>query len=271
MARFEKALSLQPGMQEPLQYIVSSYVSKGETKKAIDLVEAQLKASPGNAFLLNTLGSLYEMNKDTANAEQYYRKAIESNPGAPDLYVSLANFYVRQNMTDKAIGELKAALQKNPNSISANMALAGIYQSQKKNDLAKEHYKTSPEGQSQVRGGGQQPRLHLCRRGNEHRRSPGPRTDGQGAGAGQPLHVRHPRLGLLQEERIQPRHRLSEGCRRQDAQSSPLSITTSAWPTIRTGRWSRQRRNLPGPSRLTRTSPGQQRRRKFCRKRSKNS
>ena len=66
-------------MAEPLQYIVSSYMVKGETKKAIDLVEAQLKAAPGNPFLLNMLGSLYEVNKDTASAEQYYRKAIESS------------------------------------------------------------------------------------------------------------------------------------------------------------------------------------------------
>jgi tetratricopeptide (TPR) repeat protein len=130
LAKFEKALSLQPNYIEPLQYIVSVYMSRKEYRKAFDRAAQQLPSAPNNPFLYAMLGSLYEANKDVNNAEVYMKKAIDLNPGLPALQVSLANFYMRQNMVGKAKNEYLATVQKSPDSLPAHMALGMIYESE---------------------------------------------------------------------------------------------------------------------------------------------
>ena len=42
-----------------MRFIVNSYMGRGEAQKAIDRVEAQLKAAPCNPYFYNLLGALY--------------------------------------------------------------------------------------------------------------------------------------------------------------------------------------------------------------------
>ena len=140
MTQLEKALSLQPNFLEALSLIAGVYINQKENKKAIERVEAQIRASAQNPFFYNLLGRLHEVNKDKTGAETNYKKAIELNPNISGFYISLGSFYIQQNLAEKAIEEYNLAVQKDPNSISAYMGLGIIYDTQKKYDQAKEYY-----------------------------------------------------------------------------------------------------------------------------------
>jgi len=97
LTQFEKALVLfnREFLRKRLIYIASSICIRKRNKKAIERVEAQIKASPQNPFFYNMLGRLYEVNKDVANAEdELYKKAIEINPNAAGIpYLSCQFLY----------------------------------------------------------------------------------------------------------------------------------------------------------------------------------
>ena len=77
VAEFEKALSLQPNYLEPLQFIVSVFLNKKDTKKALDRVRYQIAVVPKDPFLYCLLGKVFEANKDNVNAENNFKKAID--------------------------------------------------------------------------------------------------------------------------------------------------------------------------------------------------
>ena len=137
---FEKAVSMDATLLEPVQYITAVYLKRKDFDQAVARVRRQLDVAPANPFLNNLMGSVYEAAGNLTDAEKYMKKALELEPSAPALHVSLAGFYLRHKMTEKAKTQYLSAIDKEPQTLSAHMALGLIYEGEKNYDQAQNHY-----------------------------------------------------------------------------------------------------------------------------------
>lgn len=145
LAYLEKALLIKADYLEPLQFITSALLKKGDGQQALVRVKRQIDLIPDNPSLYLLLGNMYEAVHDTKTAEVTYKKALSLAPGLPFLHASLANFYVRQNKLEIAKKHYHAVIEKAPDNLSACMLLGMIYESERNYEKAMGFYRQALE------------------------------------------------------------------------------------------------------------------------------
>ena len=143
MSEFEKAISLNPQLIQPLAHIMGILIEQGGADKAIERANKQLTASQNSPLIYNLIGKAYLVKKDDKKAEEYFNKSIEIDKNTLASYMDLGALYVRNKTYDKAIARFEEAIKVNPNYLQPYMLIGILYDSQKNHDKAKEYYEKS--------------------------------------------------------------------------------------------------------------------------------
>lgn len=102
------------------------YLSESRADRAIEVLEAYLKAQPADGQAMILLGSALMAKGHDARAVSYMKQALQARD-APEFRTVLGLSLIRSGQSLSAIPELEAALKMNPGQPQAATALIGLY------------------------------------------------------------------------------------------------------------------------------------------------
>ena len=137
---FDRALTLNPGLMEPLMSLVSMDVQDGKGPAARERVQARLDKGTPTSSLLALAGTTWAATGDLAGAESFLKRAIETDSSNFEAYSALARVYVAQRKPDAAVAEFDRLIAKQPNAVGAQTMAALILQGQGKESEAQQRY-----------------------------------------------------------------------------------------------------------------------------------
>ena len=117
-----------------------AYNNKGETYKAIDIMNRALKKNPKNSDFLNNLGMFYSNIYEYKKAEVKYKKGLKINNNNLSLLNNLANLKKDLDQTDEAVSIYEKILSIKPDALLVMYNLAGLYNSLGKFEKSKKLY-----------------------------------------------------------------------------------------------------------------------------------
>lgn len=122
------------------EYAVALYAT-GDTGKAKEQYEAQLKLSPEDATLRNNLGNVYRDLGDYEKAVDAYQKSIDLSPKQTNAYINLANLYLYTlDKKDLAIEVYEDALRNSQDNQDLMVLLGIAYEQSGDKDNARETF-----------------------------------------------------------------------------------------------------------------------------------
>jgi len=128
--------------QAHYDYAVALYAT-GDTAKAKDQYEADLKINPNNAVLQNNLGNVYRDLGDYQKSIDAYQKAISIDSKSVNPYINLANLYIYTlNKKDLGVKTFQQALQNLPGNQTIEVLLGVAYEQTGDKDSARQAYQT---------------------------------------------------------------------------------------------------------------------------------
>ena len=139
-AAFEKALSLDERLVEPLTALVSLDLQEKQPAKARARVEQRLQKTPNASAVLALAGRTWAATGDAAKGEEFLRRAIDADASNLDAYGLLAGLYLSQQKPDQAVGEFDKLAARQPKAVGPPTLAAMILQSQGKDDEARQRY-----------------------------------------------------------------------------------------------------------------------------------
>jgi putative PEP-CTERM system TPR-repeat lipoprotein len=123
------------------------YLSESRADRAVEVLEAYLKAQPGDGQAMILIGSALMAKGQNVRAMSYMKQALQTRD-APEFRTVLGLSMIRSGQAAGAIPELEAALKQNPGQNQAAAALVGLYlrsgQTQKAVTLAESMVKRRP-------------------------------------------------------------------------------------------------------------------------------
>lgn len=102
------------------------YLDEARTDRAIEVLEAYLKAQPADGQAMILLGSALMAKGHHARAVSYMKQALQTRD-APEFRTVLGLSLMRSGQSNSAIPELEAALKMDPGQPQAATALIGLY------------------------------------------------------------------------------------------------------------------------------------------------
>ncbi len=120
--------------------ICLAYNNKGETYKAIDIMNKALKKSPKNSDFLNNLGMFYSNIYEYKKAEAKYKKGLEIDNNNLSLLNNLANLKKDLDQADEAVIIYEKILSIKSDALLVMYNLAGLYNSLGKFEKSKKLY-----------------------------------------------------------------------------------------------------------------------------------
>jgi putative PEP-CTERM system TPR-repeat lipoprotein len=102
------------------------YLGEARTDRAIEVLEAYLKAQPADGQAMILLGTALQAKGQHARAVAWMKRALETRD-APEFRTVLGLSLIRGGEAASAIPELEAALKLNPGQAQAASALVGLY------------------------------------------------------------------------------------------------------------------------------------------------
>lgn len=124
-ADFRRALDLEPGQPDVLNYLGYSWLVQGEhIQKAQDYIEQALEQRPVDAHIIDSMGWAYYMRGDFAAAVEYLEQAAEITPQDPTINEHLGDAYWRVGREIEARFQWQRALQfepENPESLKEKL------------------------------------------------------------------------------------------------------------------------------------------------------
>lgn len=137
---FKTAMKLDPSEEEAVTSLALLYNEEGDTKKAIETLNAVPEASR-TAKMYAALGYTYEQQKDYKQAIAAYREALKQDKENVDAMRGLAQNLLNDGQTDAALSEFRMVQDADPQDPQASLRLSEIYRRQGKFDLAMENLK----------------------------------------------------------------------------------------------------------------------------------
>lgn len=102
------------------------YLSEGNENRAIEVLEAYLKATPSDGQAMTLLGSALMTKGQYSRAASLMQHALETRD-SPEFRTVLGLSLIRGGKTGSGLGELESAYKKDPRQITAATALVGQY------------------------------------------------------------------------------------------------------------------------------------------------
>src|SRR5450759_4361700 len=137
---FEKALSLDDRLVEPLTGLVLLDVEGKAPARARARIEQRLQKAPKDSVVLALAGRTWGATGDAAKAEEFLRRAIDADPSNLDAYSLLGGLYVSQRKLDQAIVEFDKLAARQPAAVGPPTMAGLILQAQGKDEEARKRY-----------------------------------------------------------------------------------------------------------------------------------
>ena len=137
---YTQAMTLDPNNEEALTGLAIVYSDVGDTKKAIEKLQAITNKNP-NPRTLAALASSYEQLHDYKSAVDVLRKAIDLDPENNRLKHALARNLLASGSLDEALKSFNEIAEDDPHDAETQLRISEIYR--EKHDLA--HARTALE------------------------------------------------------------------------------------------------------------------------------
>ncbi|HUB66857.1 MAG TPA: tetratricopeptide repeat protein, partial [Candidatus Methylacidiphilales bacterium] len=122
IARFQKALEIQPNCIEAHTEIAIALFQKGQVDEAVAQFQKVLEINPNDVETHDNLGKILVQKGQVDEAIIHFQKALKINPNNADVHIHLGDILSKRERLDEAIAQYQQALQINPN-------LVGVYDS----------------------------------------------------------------------------------------------------------------------------------------------
>jgi tetratricopeptide (TPR) repeat protein len=139
-AAFEKALSLNSRLVEPLSNLVAMDLEDKKPASARARLEQRLQETPDASPVLVLAGRTWAAAGDRTKGEEFLRRAIDADPSNLDAYSLLGWLYMSQQKPDQAIAEFDKLAARQPRAVGPPTMAALILQGQGKNEEARRRY-----------------------------------------------------------------------------------------------------------------------------------
>ncbi len=139
-AAFEKALSLDDRLVEPLSALVALDVAEKKPDRGRARVNERLKKTPNSSPLLALAGRTFAATGDPAKGEEFLRRAIEVDPLNFEAYSWLGSLYMSERKLDQALVEFDKLAAQQPKAAGPATMAALVVQAQGKEDEARKRY-----------------------------------------------------------------------------------------------------------------------------------
>ncbi len=121
-ANFEKALAIDPKLNEARISLAVLYLETGETDSAKVVLEEALRVDPNDSRALTKMGILYYSEKDVAKAVHYFTRAIQYDPKCVEARYNLGLAFAEAGLLSEATAEWQKILEIAPDSETADHA-----------------------------------------------------------------------------------------------------------------------------------------------------
>ena len=139
-AAFEKALSLDDRLVEPLTGLVLLDLQAKSPERARARIEQRLQRAPKDSAVLALAGRTWAATGDTAKGEEFLRRAIDADPSNLEAYSQLGALYYSQKKLDQALAEFDKLAARQPSAVGPPTMAALILQAQGKDEEARKRY-----------------------------------------------------------------------------------------------------------------------------------
>jgi tetratricopeptide (TPR) repeat protein len=139
-AAFEKALSLNDRLVEPLSALVGLDLVEKQAARARARIEQRLQKTPDSSVVLALAGRTWAATGDASKSEEFLRRAIEADSSNLDAYSSLAGLYLSQRKPDQAVAELDRLATRQPGAVGPPTLAGLVLQAQGKDEEARTRY-----------------------------------------------------------------------------------------------------------------------------------
>ena len=137
---FEKALSLNDRLTEPLSALVALDLEAKKPAEARARVERRLQKTPDSSLALALAGRTWAATGDPVKGEEFLRRAIDADSANLDAYALLGGLLLAQGKPDLAVSEFDRLAARQPWSVGAPTMAATILQAQGKDAEARRRY-----------------------------------------------------------------------------------------------------------------------------------
>lgn len=131
---YSQALALDPDNEDALTGLAIVYSDVGDTKKAIEKLQAVTNKDP-NPRTLAALATAYEQLHDNRSAAEVLRKALDLDPENSRIKRALARNLLYSGSLDESLKYYKEFIDDDPHDTEALLRIAEIYR--EKHDFAK--------------------------------------------------------------------------------------------------------------------------------------
>jgi tetratricopeptide (TPR) repeat protein len=143
IARFQRALQLDPGYAEAHNNLGNALLQKGAVDEAIAQFQNALQINPGLAVAHYDLGIALLRRGAVNDAIFQYQQALQINPDYADAHNNLGNALLQKGAVDDAITHFQTALQINPDYADAHNNLGNALLQKGAVDDAITHFQTA--------------------------------------------------------------------------------------------------------------------------------
>ncbi|MGA7412664.1 MAG: tetratricopeptide repeat protein [Bryobacteraceae bacterium] len=137
---FKQAWELQPQSKSLLENVVLGYFVAKQPDAAVDFLQEEIKARPGDALLYRELGQVYLWEKKRSAAIPVLQKALSLAPADADSTILLADSYAAEKKSDESVRLLSAAMQQHPTDAGLMLQSGMIYEKLQRWDDARGCY-----------------------------------------------------------------------------------------------------------------------------------
>jgi tetratricopeptide (TPR) repeat protein len=125
---YENALTIQPDGAEPLAALVRLDISRGQSKRALDLLDSTIAKSATNAVAHNLRGEVLSSLGRSDDAAKAYEAAIALVPNWWAPYQNLSRTQMAAHHTDQALATLADGVKRANDNYTLAAELAALYE-----------------------------------------------------------------------------------------------------------------------------------------------
>jgi len=137
---YNKALAINPQINEALQGLVNSYLMLNQRDKLIDYMNQHIQDHPELLNGYTVLASVYREQEEFEKAIEVTEKAIAQNPQWAEGYVFIANLHRAMGDERGALAALENGVETIPENNALSIHLASGYEMAGNYEKAREHY-----------------------------------------------------------------------------------------------------------------------------------
>lgn len=120
-------VKLNPKQPGPTKLLASIYIDRGDSNRAIQLLDPMQSVAPNDPQLLSLLAAANMAQRRYAEAAAYLEKAVKISGGAPDFRADFGVSLIGSGKAELGLSQLQQAFAKDPSQVRAGIVLTTLY------------------------------------------------------------------------------------------------------------------------------------------------